>query len=59
MNLMVVHAGDRKSALPELQAPLALDELVPGDGPWEVEIGFGKGRYLLRRAAEQSPRWFS
>jgi tRNA (guanine-N7-)-methyltransferase len=26
---------------------------VPGDGEWEVEIGFGKGRYLLRRAAEE------
>lgn len=23
----------------------------PAGGPWEVEIGFGKGRYLLRRAA--------
>ena len=28
---------------------------MPGPGPWELELGFGKGRYLLRRALE-SPR---
>ena len=53
MKRMVVHAGDRVADLRELPAPLALDELVPGEGSWEVEIGFGKGRYLLHRAAEQ------
>lgn len=43
-------------------APLELDRLVPPPGgttpeesPWELEIGFGKGRYLLHRA-QQSPR---
>lgn len=41
-----------------LPAPLPLDELVPGDGPWEVEIGFGKGRYLLDRAAAAPGRRF-
>jgi tRNA (guanine-N7-)-methyltransferase len=35
-----------------LGAPLPLDRLVPGEGDWEVEIGFGKGRYLLRRCQE-------
>jgi tRNA (guanine-N7-)-methyltransferase len=25
----------------------------PAGGPWEVEIGFGKGRYLLRRATQE------
>jgi tRNA (guanine-N7-)-methyltransferase len=30
----------------------SLDRLVPGKGAWEVEIGFGKGRYLLRRCQE-------
>jgi tRNA (guanine-N7-)-methyltransferase len=39
--------------LRQLSLPLALDRMLPGDGPWEVEIGFGKGRYLLRRAAEE------
>lgn len=37
--------------LAHLAAPLQLEELLPGDGPWEVEIGFGKGRFLLGRAA--------
>jgi tRNA (guanine-N7-)-methyltransferase len=36
--------------LAHLAVPLQLRELLPGDGPWEVEIGFGKGRFLLRRA---------
>lgn len=38
-----------------LGAPLPLDRLVPGQAgepAWEVEIGFGKGRYLLRRCQE-------
>jgi len=31
--------------------PGALDRLLPGAGAWEVELGFGKGRFLLARAA--------
>jgi tRNA (guanine-N7-)-methyltransferase len=52
-------AGD--SGLAELGAPLPLDDLVPsrsGEGDWEVEIGFGKGRYLLRRCQEDPDRRF-
>jgi tRNA (guanine-N7-)-methyltransferase len=54
-------AGDR--GLAGLPAPLPLDELVPtgdrdGAGDWEVEIGFGKGRYLLRRCREDADRRF-
>jgi tRNA (guanine-N7-)-methyltransferase len=54
-------AGD--TGLAELGAPLPLDALVPGsdvrgDGAWEVEIGFGKGRYLVRRCAEEPGRRF-
>jgi len=54
-------AGD--TGLAELGAPLPLDALVPGsdvrgDGDWEVEIGFGKGRYLVRRCAEEPGRRF-
>jgi tRNA (guanine-N7-)-methyltransferase len=37
-------------APPMLSSPALF--LAPG-GPWEVEIGFGKGRYLLRRAATE------
>jgi tRNA (guanine-N7-)-methyltransferase len=48
--------GDRD--LSTLPAPLPLDDLVPGSGPWEVEIGFGKGRYLLRRCLEDPDRRF-
>lgn len=37
--------------LREWGAPLSLESVAPEPGgPWEVEIGFGKGRYLLRRA---------
>jgi tRNA (guanine-N7-)-methyltransferase len=55
-------AGDRRLA--ELAAPLPLDALVAGGGPgadggaWEAEIGFGKGRYLLRRCQEDPGRRF-
>jgi len=31
-------------------SPVELDGLAPGAGPWEVELGFGKGRYLIQRA---------
>lgn len=45
-------AAGRDLTLADLAVPLPLDFVSPGDGPWETEIGFGKGRYLLRRAAE-------
>lgn len=51
-------SGGRERRLEGSRSPLSLDELVPGSGPWEVEIGFGKGRYLLRRAAEDPSRRF-
>ncbi len=54
----VFTAGGRDWGLGELSQPLALDELVPGAGAWEVEIGFGKGRYLLQRALEHPERRF-
>lgn len=45
-------AAGRDLTLSDVAVPLPLDFLSPGNGPWETEIGFGKGRYLLRRAAE-------
>ncbi len=45
--------GGGEVPLSDLPAPLPLDRLVPGAGPWEAELGFGKGRYLLGRAAEE------
>ncbi|MEM8931963.1 MAG: hypothetical protein AAGE94_12365 [Acidobacteriota bacterium] len=38
--------------------PLDLDALLPDDGPWEVEIGYGKGRYLLAQALAHPERRF-
>ncbi len=59
----VLSLADRDLLLADTRAPLPLDELVPArpgdlDSPWEVEIGFGKGRYLLRRATENPERRF-
>lgn len=36
---------------PSGNPPAGTELFPPAGGPWEVEIGFGKGRYLLRRAA--------
>jgi tRNA (guanine-N7-)-methyltransferase len=51
-------AASRELTLADLAVPLPLDFLAPGAGAWEVELGFGKGRYLLRRAAESPERRF-
>ncbi len=48
--IRVAHRG-REVTLSQLPTPLDLDTLLPGDGDWEIEIGFGKGRYLLERSA--------
>jgi tRNA (guanine-N7-)-methyltransferase len=37
---------------------LELERRLPGTGEWEIEIGFGKGRYLLRRAEAEPERRF-
>lgn len=50
--------GDDEYTLRDLSAPLDLENLVPGVGSWEVELGFGKGRYLLRRAEAEVDRGF-
>ena len=54
---MLLATPDGERLLSEVAVPLDLHALVPpdpeagaGEAPWEVEIGFGKGRYLLRRA---------
>ncbi len=47
----LVATGERQEELRRQPAPLPLAEWLPGRVSWEVELGFGKGRYLLRRAA--------
>jgi len=57
--LLATPEGER--LLSQVAVPLDLDALVPagladaatGAVAWEVEVGFGKGRYLLRRALEE------
>ena len=52
-------AGDL--ALRDLPAVVHPEDLLPAlavGGPWEVEIGFGKGRYLLRRAVAEPENRF-
>ena len=64
---MLLATPDGERLLSAVAVPLDLDALVPpvpleaeaaAASPWEVEIGFGKGRYLLRRAlAEPGTRF--
>lgn len=47
-----------ETTLAEQPNPLELDRILPGAGPLEVEIGFGKGRYLRSRASAEPTRRF-
>ncbi|NIA01677.1 MAG: hypothetical protein GWO83_00860 [Bacteroidia bacterium] len=58
MNPIAASAGEAEYALRELSVPLDLQQLVPGATDWEVELGFGKGRYLLHRAESDPDRGF-
>jgi tRNA (guanine-N7-)-methyltransferase len=49
---------EHEVGIADLASPLPLDELIPGSEAWDVEIGFGKGRYLLRSAQENPGRRF-
>ncbi len=53
-----IDAGGKERRLPDLPPLDCLDPLLPGDGPWEVELGFGKGRYLLASALKHPKRRF-
>lgn len=50
--------GTRDLALGELATSRETLDLISGTGVWEVELGFGKGKYLLRRAQESPGRRF-
>ena len=49
-----IAVGERELSLAQLELPLRLERLVPGRRRWEVELGFGKGAYLLRRAEDEA-----
>jgi tRNA (guanine-N7-)-methyltransferase len=51
-------SGDAEYTLRELAVPLDLGSFVPSARAWEVELGFGKGRYLLHRAECEPDRGF-
>jgi tRNA (guanine-N7-)-methyltransferase len=55
---VAIEIAGRQLSLVELEVPLVPQRLIPGDGGWEVELGFGKGRYLLRRAQQNPERRF-
>ncbi len=44
--------------LAEVALPLRVEELFRRQAPWEVEIGSGKGRFLVEWAAQQPHRCF-
>lgn len=52
--------GSRELLLRDLELPLDLDSLLGGrgdwEGDWEVELGFGKGRYLLQESLAHPER---
>ena len=58
MRPLTLARGDQRLSLADTGSPTDLDRLLPGNGPWEVEIGFGKGRYLLASAAERPDHRF-
>jgi tRNA (guanine-N7-)-methyltransferase len=47
---VLISAAKADLRLEGLGAPADLDALAPGAGPWEVELGFGKGKYLRQEA---------
>jgi tRNA (guanine-N7-)-methyltransferase len=51
-------SSEIRAALPAIVPGAPAASAPPEAACWEVEIGFGKGRYLLRRAAEEPARRF-
>lgn len=52
-------AADGVTRLSDVDGPLHPDALIPEpNGPWEVELGFGKGRFMLRSALAHPERRF-
>ena len=56
-----LHTAAGDTTLAATGSPIPLDRLVPpgaAGAPWEVEIGFGKGRYLFERCGHEPGRRF-
>ena len=47
--------GTQQALLLDCAQPIDLDDLLSG-GPWEVELGYGKGKYLLQQSASNPDR---
>jgi tRNA (guanine-N7-)-methyltransferase len=59
LSLPALFALDQgETPLRGIRLPFDLDALVPGSGAWEVELGFGKGRFLVERAGRHPERRF-
>jgi tRNA (guanine-N7-)-methyltransferase len=58
MQPSLVWCRGEEAQLQSYREALPPDGSLAGTGAWEVELGFGKGRYLLRRAAEDPERRF-
>lgn len=54
----IIWRRGRENPLAKEVWPLSADHLLGGTGPWEIELGFGKGRYLLARASSCPARRF-
>ena len=58
MRLVPIYTlGNHQGPLLDCPMPLNLDSLLDG-GPWEVELGYGKGKFLLQQALAHPERRF-
>ena len=55
---VLISTADSDRHLESLGDSSNLEALLPGSGPWEVELGFGKGKYLLERAEAEPENRF-
>ena len=58
MHKVRIATGGTQFDLRGVEIPLALESLIPGGESWEIEVGFGRGRYLLSRAEAEPHRRF-
>ena len=54
----IYSVGEQDGNLLDRSAPADIEALLGSGGPWEVEIGYGKGKYLLEQACQNPDRRF-